>query len=153
MKNSEILKCARDYINSSDTVEQIADKYGVSKKTLQNNFKKLKDIDEEIYNSVEEKKQVNQVVGRKKGGSISGRFVSYTEEEANMIADAIINQQLTYKEAEEKFGKAHSTIYDMVHSDFISDEKKSKLDLIAIANNKGQTIIDEEEIIKSNGSK
>ena len=128
-------------------------KNGISKKTLQNNFKKLKDIDSELYEAVETKKINNQIAGRKKGGYVGGEAVSYTAEEANMIADAIINRQLTYKEAEEEFGKAHSTIYDMVHSKFISDDKKAKLDLVAIANNRGQTIIDEEEIVKSNGSK
>ena len=153
MLDSEILRLAKEYLIGDCTVSEVAEKNGISKKTLQNNFKKLKDIDSELYEAVETKKINNQIAGRKKGGYVGGEAVSYTAEEANMIADAIINRQLTYKEAEEEFGKAHSTIYDMVHSKFISDDKKAKLDLVAIANNRGQTIIDEEEIVKSNGSK
>ena len=114
MLDSEILRLAREYLTGDCTVGEVAENNSISKKTLQNNFKKLKDIDSELYEAVETKKINNQIAGRKKGGYVGGEAVSYTADEANMIADAIINKQLTYKEAEEEFGKAHSTIYDMV---------------------------------------
>ncbi len=42
---------------------------------------------------------------------------------------------MTYEEASKKYGIPKSTIYDMVHSDYVSNDDKFMLDVLGISNN------------------
>ena len=41
---------------------------------------------------------------------------------------------MTYEEAEKKFGIPKSTIYEMLKSDYIDEDRKTKLDAVVQAN-------------------
>ena len=46
MLDSEILKLAKEYLTGDCTVSEVAEKNGISKKTIQNNFKKVGEIEQ-----------------------------------------------------------------------------------------------------------
>ena len=52
-----------------------------------------------------------------------------------MIAKGMLEGSLTYEEASKKYGISKSTIYDMVHSDYVSNDDKFMLDVLGISNN------------------
>ncbi len=130
---------AKVYLEKNKTLSEIAFELGISKRTFQLHIKKLKELDPTLHNLVLEKQKSNIISGRKRGGEIGKRPPTYTKEEANLLADLMIHNQLTYEEASIETGLPHSTIYDMVHSDFIDSEKLHQLELVAMANKKGLT--------------
>ena len=150
MKDSQILKCARDYISSNLTVEEVANRNNVTKKTLQNNFKKLKEINYEVYAAVELKKEKNQAIGKIKGGKTGKRTGTHSKEEINDIAVKFIDKQMTFKEGEASEEIASSTLHDMLHSNLVDDDKRAKLDEVAKANKRFMTVEELEES-KKNG--
>ena len=131
---------ANEYLKSKKTIEETASDLGITKRTLQLHFKKLKNINEKLYKLVQEKKDANQREGRVKGGQIGKAHSNYTQERVEEIAMAIINQSLSYKEAEDILGIPKSTIYELVHGPLISKEIKDKLDILAEANIHDTTI-------------
>lgn len=54
------------FINSESTLKEVASEFGVSLGTVAYDFKKLKEIDKELYEAV--KDQVNKKERSKKGG-------------------------------------------------------------------------------------
>ena len=153
MIDSEILRLAKEYLTSNCTVSEVAEKNGITKKTLQNNFKKLKDIDSSVYQAVENKKADNQIKGRVKGGSVGagGKKPTYTKEEVNKVADKFISGQLTFKEGEVVAKRPSSTLHDMLHSDLVDTDKRRKLDNVANANKRFMSTEELEERKKRNG--
>lgn len=133
----EIIREAQEYINNDLTERETAEKLGISRRTLQLHLNKLKDIDPILYNIVLVKKNRNLKEGRVKGGKI-GKITApkYTKEEANIVANGIISESYTYEEAAGVYGIPKSTIFEMVHSDFISENTKMQLELVAARNNK-----------------
>ena len=125
---------AEEYVNNNMTIKETADSLGISRKTLQLHFKRLKKIDENLYKRVEGKKALSQQKGRIKGGQIGKVKSKYTKKEADAIARTIINKSLSYKEAEDELGIPKSTIYEIVHSDLVSKSIRMELDILAEAN-------------------
>ena len=117
----------------------------ISLRTLQLHIQKLPEINNDLYSLVLNKQKAAQIAGRKIGGQKGKRTVSYSYEKAQEIKNLIISHQLTYQEASLCTGISTSTIYDMVHSDFISEDDKLKLDLIATANKKKITVEEYQE--------
>ena len=76
--------------------------------------------------------------GRIIGGMTGKATPSYTKEEANEIANEIIENYYTYEEAASVYGIPKSTIYEMVHSDYVDENTKMQLDLVAEHNNKNK---------------
>lgn len=132
----EIVREAQEYISNDLNEKETAEKLGISRRTLQLHLKKLEDIDSVLYNMVLMKKKSNIIAGRSKGGKLGKVVPTYTCEEANKVADEIIENSYTYMEAAEVFDIPKSTIFEMVHSDFIDENKKMKLDVVAIHNNR-----------------
>lgn len=66
-----------------------------------------------------------------------------------MIANSIASQHLTYQKAEEIFGIPSSTIYEMVHRDYVSQDTRDQLELIAMENHRNSSI----EVIQKGSSK
>ena len=148
-KEEQIIAEARAYINGGQTIADTAKSLGITKRTLQLHLGKLKSIDAELYTLVLERKTSNQNAGRRLGGMIGKRGVTYTEEEAQMIANSIASQHLTYQKAEEIFGIPSSTIYEMVHRDHVSQDTRDQLELIAMENHRNSSI----EVIQKGSSK
>jgi len=132
----EIIREAHEYINNDLTEKETAEKLGISRRTLQLHLKKLEEIDPVLYNLVLIKKSKNLKVGRVRGGKNGKATPSYTKEEAIKMANEIIENSYTYEEAANVYSIPKSTIYEMVHSDFIPEDVKMELDLVAIRNNK-----------------
>ena len=133
-----IIQEAQEYISNDLNERETAEKLGISRRTLQIHLKKLGDIDPLLYNLVLMKKKSNIQTGRIKGGKIGKATPTYTSLEANKIANGIIENSYTYEEASKVYGIPKSTIYEMVHSSYISEEVKMQLDLVASSNNKNK---------------
>ena len=131
----EIIREAQEYISNDLTERETAEKLGISRRTLQLHLKKLEDIDPVLYNMVLMKKKSNVIAGRSKGGKIGKATPTYTKVEANIVANGIIRESYTYEEAAMIYGVPKSTIYEMVHSDFVPENTKMQLELVAIHNN------------------
>lgn len=134
MNNEKIIEAAQIYLKEGQTIKTAAAATNVSKRTLQLNLPKLKELDPGLYKLVLTKKEMNQEIGRKKGGSDSKRGPSYTKEDVEAVIDFIIKNHATYKLTSAHTGFSISTICEMVHSKYVSPEEKEKLSLIAEAN-------------------
>ena len=132
--NNIIIKEAETYLGSNGSIESVAKTLGISKRTLQLHIKKLEQIDKNLYNLVMKKKEENQRQGRIKGGEIGKATSKYTKEDAERIAKKMINLSLSYKQAEEYFKIPKSTIYEILHSDLLSQETRDLLDILTEAN-------------------
>lgn len=148
-KEEQIIAEARAYIDSGQTLADTAKGLGITKRTLQLHLGKLESIDSELHALVLERKASNQNVGRRLGGMTGKREATYTVEEAQMIANSIASQHLTYQKAEEIFGIPSSTIYEMVHRNHVSQDTRDQLELIAMENNRNSSI----EVIQKGSSK
>ena len=137
MDREQIIIEAKEYIGNDLTERETAEKLGISRRTLQLHLSKLGEIDPELHKLVLNKKESNLKAGRVKGGQI-GKITSptYTKEEANIVANGIIRESYTYEEAAMTYGVPKSTIYEMVHSDFVPEETKMQLDIVAARNNR-----------------
>lgn len=144
-KKERIIAEAKYYLESSKTLKEVAKELSISLRTLQLHIQKLPEINNDLYSLVLNKQKAAQIAGRKIGGQKGKRTVSYSYEKAQEIKNLIISHQLTYQEASLCTGISTSTIYDMVHSDFISEDDKLKLDLIATANKKKITVEEYQE--------
>lgn len=144
-KKGRIIEEAKYYLESSKTLKEVAKELSISLRTLQLHIQKLPEINNDLYSLVLNKQKAAQIAGRKIGGQKGKRTVSYSYEKAQEIKNLIISHQLTYQEASLCTGISTSTIYDMVHSDFISEDDKLKLDLIATANKKKITVEEYQE--------
>ncbi|MBQ9019415.1 MAG: hypothetical protein IJ097_03820 [Bacilli bacterium] len=142
MNNDMIINEVNEYINNNLTVKETAEKLGISKRTFQLHLKKVKDLDLKLHNLVLKKQQKNIRNGRILGGKKGKVKPRYSMEEAVNMAYEIIKNELTYEEASLKFDIPKSTIYEMVHSSYISPEMKAMLELVAISNTKGVMVSD-----------
>ena len=127
---------AMEYINNDLSVEETASKLGVSKRTLQLHFKIIKEINPKLYELIQIKQKRKHQEGVVYGGQIGKVKPRYTKENATAIAETMINDELSYEEASEIFNIPKSTLYEMVHSDYIDRKIKDELDVLAIANKK-----------------
>lgn len=137
MNKEQIIIEAKEYINNDLTERETAEKLGISRRTLQLHLKQLGVIDPLLHSLVLKKKESNLKAGRIKGGTI-GKITgpTYTKEDANIVANGIIRESYTYEEAAMIYGVPKSTIYEMVHSDFVPEETKMQLDIVAAHNNR-----------------
>jgi len=136
MNNQQIIREAQEYISNDLNERETAEKLGISRRTLQLHLKQLENIDHVLYNMVLNKKKSNIIAGRSKGGKLGKNIPTYTKEDANIVANGIIRESYTYEEAAVTYGIPKSTIYEMVHSDFVPEEVKMQLDLVAAHNNR-----------------
>ena len=137
--NNIIIYEAEEYVNNNLTVSQTAKVLGISKRTLQLHLRRLEQIDNNLYQQVQEKQKLNQQSGRVKGGQTGKSHSHITQEQAEYMASEMIKKNLTYRDAEEEFGIPKSTIYEVLHSDLVNKELRTQLDILAEANNRDMT--------------
>ena len=135
--NDKILEEANYYLNNDVTIKQASSDLGISKRTLQLHFQKLESIDLEKARLVKDKKIANEKQGKIKGGSLGKRGPNWTREQAQQLADAMINNQMTNREAATTFERPKSTIYEMTHKGIEDELIESLLYSLAEANRKG----------------
>ena len=138
--NEDILREADYYLNNDVTIEQASSNLGISKRTLQLHMKKLESIAPDKFKLVQDKKENSVRQGRVVGGSIGKRNPVWSRDEAIVIAKRMVEENLTYEQAEKEFGIPKSTIYEMTHSNLKDEKIESLLYALAIANKKGTTL-------------
>ena len=136
---------AREYIANDLTMEETASKLGISLSTLKSIFAKIELTNPALYKEINNKKTKQVAEGKKKGARLGKAKVRYTQEQAIAIAQTMINDELSYEEASELFNIPKSTLYEMVHSDFIDCELKDKLDVLAYSNKRKMAVSELEE--------
>lgn len=134
MDDITILNEAKEYIKNNLTMADTAQLFGISKRTLQLHFLKLQKIDDSLYKAVKEKQYIVQIKGRVKGGQLGKRTTTWTKEKANEVADLLISGGYTYEDLSKLLKIPKSTIYEMVHSSFISQDKKYRIEAVALIN-------------------
>lgn len=139
MNSRNYEESAKAYVENNKTVSETAQDLGISKRTLQIHLKKIKEINPELYRLILAKResQVNQ--GRIKGGTIGKKTSSHSEKEVLEIARTMIQEEMSYVDAEARFGIPKSTIYELLHKIDLPAEIKYKLDILAEANQRNMT--------------
>lgn len=138
--NEQIINEAKTFINNDLNVSETSTQLRISKRTFQLHMKALEVIDKGLYKLVQEKTERLQVEGRLKGGSKGKRKPIWTKEKALEIADVVISHELTFEEAEKRFGIPKSTIYEMLNSDYIDADRKNQLKNVVLANIKKKNL-------------
>ena len=135
----EIIKEAEYYLNNDVTIEQASTDLKISKRTLQLHLKKLEEIAPETFKLVQEKKSGNIKLGNIKGGQTGKRGPTWTEEQALEVAMKIINDGLSYREAEAYFKIPSSTLHEMVTKGVKDFDTSTLLYAVAEANRRGMS--------------
>lgn len=140
MNENKYEASARAYLSSDKTVTETAKELGISKRTLQLHLGKIKDINPELHKLVLAKKTSQITEGRKKGGTVGKKTSSHSEKEVLEIARTMIQEEMSYVDAEARFGIPKSTIYELLHKIDLPAEIKHRLDTLAEANKKNKSI-------------
>ena len=138
----EIIKEAEYYLNNDVTIEQASSDLHISKRTLQLHLKKLEELAPETFKLVQEKKTGNIKAGTIKGGHTGKRGPTWTEEQALEVAMKIINEGMTYREAEAHFKIPSSTLHEMVTKGVKDFDTASMVYAVAEANRRGMSAQD-----------
>ncbi|MDD6879330.1 MAG: sporulation transcriptional regulator SpoIIID [bacterium] len=135
-----LIREANYYLENDVTLQQMSVDLGVSKKTLQNHFKALQNINPNLFEKIQKKKEENINKGRSEGGKNISRVSKYTEHDALKIAKIMVEKEMTYRQAEEYFGIPKSTIFEILTSKLNSQEYGSLLSALSSANKEGLSI-------------
>ena len=138
--NKDIMHEAFYYLENDVTIEQASKDLGISKRTLQLHLQKLESISPLTFALVKDKKLGNERRGRVKGGTLGKRGTIWTEEQAFNVAQAMINDGLTYAEAEIALGIPSSTIHEMIHKGVKDPETISHLYVLTEANKRQMSV-------------
>lgn len=132
----------QEYIDNDKTVAETAKDLGITKRTLQNYFEKVRKTNPVLYGLIRKKQESQIQKGRKKGGTIGKRKPSLTPEEIREIAETMIKEDMSYAEAEMRFQIPKSTIYDLINKSQLSDEIKAGLKALSEAHNRNMSVIE-----------
>ena len=121
----ERIKYEAEYIlySKNKTLEEISDELNISKRTLQNHINTLlPEIDKKLYEKVRIKIDETSKLRNIKGGQISKKNSSYTQEEieylCNEFTKAFNNNNkeeiMSLREFAEKYNIPKSTLYDIL---------------------------------------
>ena len=105
-------------------------------------MKKLESIAPDKFKLVQDKKENSVRQGRVVGGSLGKRNPVWSRDEAIVIAKRMVEENLTYEQAEKEFGIPKSTIHEMTHSGLENEKVESLLYALAVANKQGVTLND-----------
>ncbi len=151
MDKDKILVAASYYLNNDVSLEETANFIGIkSKKTLNKYFvsvlKESTDSHERrIYHDILLKKVLNELNGRKKGGNNGTRTSNYNNEDVQKLYNFVIEKGATYRDAAFIFGIPRSTVYEMLHSSYLSKAQQEKIKNLASLNKVGRFIDEEDE--------
>lgn len=150
LNSSKIFEEANFYLKNNFTMAGCAEKFGISKKTFQTHMKQLEELDKELFEKVQDKKQNNLKEGAKKGGSISKptsngnnnhpHQKSISDDQINALAHLMVENELTYRELEEISGIPKSTLQDNFTKERLGDyydTLKGRVDKNKADTNKG----------------
>ena len=131
-KKVMILNVAKFIIENKATIETTANHFNLSASCIKkyiNDKENLQSLDMETYNDVKKVQQYLIEVGHHVGGKNGIREPKYSDFEAMEIAETMIEDGLSLKEASKLFGIPTSTIYERITSinDEIIQEKLKEL--------------------------
>ena len=132
-----IIKEATFYLENDMTIEETASELGISKSTLQKHIKRLESINSDLYNKIRLMQEERQKQGRIKGGTLGHRTTIWTNEDALRIADIFITGEYTLDELAKITSVSRSTLYEILTSSVIPEEKRNIIEAIFVANKKG----------------
>ena len=133
----ERIKYEAEYIlySKNKTLEEISDELNISKRTLQNHINTLlPEIDKKLYEKVRIKIDETSKLRNIKGGQISKKNSSYTQEEieylCNEFTKAFNNNNkeeiMSLREFSEKYSIPKSTLYDIL-TKYVTDNDLSMI--------------------------
>lgn len=133
----ERIKYEAEYIlySKNKTLEEISDELNISKRTLQNHINTLlPEIDKKLYEKVRIKIDETSKLRNIKGGQISKKNSSYTQEEieylCNEFTKAFNNNNkeeiMSLREFAEKYNIPKSTLYDIL-TKYVTDNDLSMI--------------------------
>lgn len=133
----EKIKYEAEYIlySKNKTLEEISDELNISKRTLQNHINTLlPEIDKKLYEKVRIKIDETSKLRNIKGGQISKKNSSYTQEEieylCNEFTKAFNNNNkeeiMSLREFAEKYSIPKSTLYDIL-TKYVTDNDLSMI--------------------------
>jgi len=133
----EKIKYEAEYIlySKNKTLEEISDELNISKRTLQNHINTLlPEIDKKLYEKVRIKIDETSKLRNIKGGQISKKNSSYTQEEieylCNEFTKAFNNNNkeeiMSLREFAEKYNIPKSTLYDIL-TKYVTDNDLSMI--------------------------
>ena len=133
----EKIKYEAEYIlySKNKTLEEISDELNISKRTLQNHINTLlPEIDKKLYEKVRIKIDETSKLRNIKGGQISKKNSSYTQEEieylCNEFTKAFNNNKkeeiMSLREFAEKYSIPKSTLYDIL-TKYVTDNDLSMI--------------------------
>ena len=133
----ERIKYEAEYIlySKNKTLEEISDELNISKRTLQNHINTLlPEIDKKLYEKVRIKIDETSKLRNIKGGQISKKNSSYTQEEieylCNEFTKAFNNNNkeeiMSLREFAEKYNIPKSTLYDVL-TKYVTDNDLSMI--------------------------
>lgn len=127
-KQLRVLEVAKFIIVNKATIEKTANKFGLSISSIKKYINiDLPLIDVGIYKAVKMVQQGLINEGVKKGGTIGKRQPKYSEFESLEMAETIIKEGLTLKDASIKFNVPKSSIHNRIR-DIEDEEIQSELD-------------------------
>ena len=133
--DKKVLEVAKYIIENNATIEITANHFNLSTSSIKKYINnKLPLIDNELYLAVKLVQSNLEKIGHSVGGKNGIREPKYTEFEALEIAETMIANSLTLKEAEELFKIPTSTIYERIRA-IKDDNIQSELDIL-FRNNK-----------------
>lgn len=122
------------YLVHNKSIEKTAEELNISRRTLQLHLKKLVVYNENLYRLVKEKKQENQAIGRLNHAHKGGKASMYSQTLIDYICDDMLKNELTYKQASEKFDIPTSTLFELMKR--VNEQRRCQLDILAAANHR-----------------
>lgn len=116
----QIKEDANYYLEHDYTVAEIAKEKGINKSTLGRRFKKLQEIDPELYTLVRQRQEIN--------------LRTYSKEEINKLADIFITSNYSLRELSESSGISITTLYRLFKSDYLDEKKRAQIEAVFKAN-------------------
>lgn len=133
----EKIKYEAEYIlySKNKTLEEISDELNISKRTLQNHINTLlPEIDKKLYEKVRIKIDETSKLRNIKGGQISKKNSSYTQEEIEYLCNEFTKafndnnkeEIMSLREFAEKYNIPKSTLYDVL-TKYVTDNDLSMI--------------------------
>lgn len=133
----EKIKYEAEYIlySKNKTLEEISDELNISKRTLQNHINTLlPEIDKKLYEKVRIKIDETSKLRNIKGGQISKKNSSYTQEEIEYLCNEFTKafndnnkeEIMSLREFAEKYSIPKSTLYDIL-TKYVTDNDLSMI--------------------------
>lgn len=117
MKEKKILEVAKYIIVHKSTIEETANHFEMSTSSIKkyiNNKENLQAIDIELYEAVKKTQEEVSKLKNALGGKNGIRQPSHSDFEALEIAETMISNSMSLKEASKYFNVPTSTLYEMI---------------------------------------